>query len=334
MMSIALIVASLFASKLRWAAIMPACIGLALAADPERFDIFVDRTLAGAAIRGADGRLVVVGKPSSFVVEQWLRADGDARSADDASLRSGARCDPGGCVVRHPSGHAIAFAGDIRSLTEDCTIASVVIAQIKAPAACRAALLDRALANASGAISALRRRRACHPLDPQECRVATVEDGSARIARSHANNAGRQSREPDPPGARRRSAGGTRGPARRMSPFAVAWSTIPSRVETGRRACRASPSIFPGRRTVWRVLLVGLLDRALANASGAIAARFDGDALAIRSTRKNAVSQPLKTAPPALRAPTPTTPAASRASPIRPALDVDPPEEPAAPLDE
>ncbi len=216
MMSIALIVASLFASKLRWAAIMPACIGLALAANPERFDIFVDRTLAGAAIRGVDGRLVVVGKPSSFVVEQWLRADGDARSADDASLRSGARCDPGGCVVRHPSGHAIAFAGDLRSLTEDCTIASVVIAQIKAPAACRAALLDR----------------------------------------------------------------------------------------------------------------------ALANASGAIAARFDGDALAIRSTRKNAVSQPLTTAPPTSRAPAPTTPAASRASPIRPALDVDPPEEPAATLDE
>ena len=46
-----------------------------------------------------DGRLALVGRPSAFVAEQWLRADGDGTLADDASLRRDARCDRAGCVV-------------------------------------------------------------------------------------------------------------------------------------------------------------------------------------------------------------------------------------------
>jgi competence protein ComEC len=148
----ALLIAVLPASSLRWLAVLPAGAGLALAATPEQFDLFVDREGAGAAIRSPGGQLVTVGRASAFVVEQWLRADGDLRSADDPSLHEGARCDRLGCVVSLPDGRAVAFVQDARAFPEDCRRAMVIVSPLPAPAGCGAALvLDRARLRASGA---------------------------------------------------------------------------------------------------------------------------------------------------------------------------------------
>ena len=99
LMALALIVVTVLVSPLRLAALLPAAAGVWLAATPKRFDVYVDRSGAGAAIRGARGELVTTGRVSAFVVEQWLRADGDARKPDDAGLAAGGRCDALGCVV-------------------------------------------------------------------------------------------------------------------------------------------------------------------------------------------------------------------------------------------
>ena len=150
--SLALLLLSLPASSLRWLAVVPAGAGFALAATPERYDAFVDREGAGAAIRGAAGRLVVVGRPSDFVVEQWLRADGDGRPANDPSLRHGAQCDPLGCVVGRADGRSVAYVQDLNAFQEDCRRALVVITRLAAPPSCTAALvLDRAALRARGA---------------------------------------------------------------------------------------------------------------------------------------------------------------------------------------
>ncbi|HEX2126007.1 MAG TPA: ComEC/Rec2 family competence protein, partial [Thermoleophilaceae bacterium] len=61
-LTLALLLVTLPGPSLRWLAVIPAGIGTALAATPQRYDVFVDREGAGAAIRGAAGRLVVVGK--------------------------------------------------------------------------------------------------------------------------------------------------------------------------------------------------------------------------------------------------------------------------------
>ena len=90
LLSLALLVLTIPASALRWLAIVPAGAGLVMAATPPRYDLFVDRDGAGAAIRSAGGQLALVGRPSDFVAEQWLRADGDDRSVDDAGLRQAA----------------------------------------------------------------------------------------------------------------------------------------------------------------------------------------------------------------------------------------------------
>ncbi|MEE1656478.1 ComEC/Rec2 family competence protein [Microvirga sp. CF3062] len=136
-LSLSLLVMAIPASSLRWIALLPAGIGLAFTTVPDRYDIFIDREGAGAAIRGARGQLTLVGRPSGFVTEQWMRADGDARNADDASLRREARCDSAGCIVIAGDGRRIAFVQDYAAFEEDCRRANVIVTRLQAPPTCR-----------------------------------------------------------------------------------------------------------------------------------------------------------------------------------------------------
>jgi competence protein ComEC len=90
---------TLLTTPLRLLGLAAVSAGLALAMQHPRPELFVDREGSGRAVRGVDGRLVLLGRAPAFVVEQWLRADGDGRQADDPTLRAGVRCDPVGCVV-------------------------------------------------------------------------------------------------------------------------------------------------------------------------------------------------------------------------------------------
>jgi competence protein ComEC len=154
LMSAGLIVVVLVGSPLRWLGLAPALGGLWLSGIPDRPDLFVDREGAGAAIRAADGRLAMVGRSSAFVAEQWLRADGDARTPDDASLRAGARCDPLGCVVPLPDGRAVAYVADRRAFAEDCRRAAILVTRLRAPLGCAApVVIDRAHLERHGATS-------------------------------------------------------------------------------------------------------------------------------------------------------------------------------------
>uniref|UniRef100_UPI0035CBE24E ComEC/Rec2 family competence protein n=1 Tax=uncultured Methylobacterium sp. TaxID=157278 RepID=UPI0035CBE24E len=82
-LALALLLLTLPVSRLRWLGVLPGALGFGLAALPERYDIYVDRQGGGAAVRGADGLLVALGRPSAFVLEQWLRADGDVRKGTE-----------------------------------------------------------------------------------------------------------------------------------------------------------------------------------------------------------------------------------------------------------
>ncbi|MGY6647064.1 MAG: ComEC/Rec2 family competence protein [Salinarimonas sp.] len=161
LMVIGLLTATLFVSPLRRLAVIPAGIGFALAMTPDRPDLYVDRNGAGAAIRGADGRLVLLGRPSAFVTAQWLKADGDARlmtgAPEDAtaSLHAGVNCDTLGCTKSFAAGHAAAFVTDARAFAEDCARAAIIITPLEAPASCAAArVIDQATLREFGAVSA------------------------------------------------------------------------------------------------------------------------------------------------------------------------------------
>lgn len=171
LLSLALLLVTTPTSAFRWIAVLPAGIGIAFAANPTRFDVYIDRDGSGAAIRAATGRLSLVGRPSAFVIEQWLRADGDPRPADDAGLRRDARC----CVVETGAGGHVAFVQDMAAFEEDCRRASVVIARLKAPPGCGAVLvLDREELAARGA-TAIR-------LGREAIEIRSVRQGSSTMS--------------------------------------------------------------------------------------------------------------------------------------------------------
>lgn len=149
-----LLTATVFISPLRRLAPIPALVGLLLALSPGGADLYVDRDGAGAAIRGPQGDLILLGRPSSFVIAQWLKADGDARLPDDPSLTDTRRCDALGCISPFGPDLYAAFVMDARAFAEDCRKAQIVITPLEAPAFCRAPLvIDRAVLEVGGALS-------------------------------------------------------------------------------------------------------------------------------------------------------------------------------------
>ena len=140
----ALLAATLPGPRLKGLAIVPLAAGFLAAFAAARPDVYVARDGSGAAVRRADGRLVVLGPVSAFTIEQWLRADGDGRRATDPTLRDPSRCDSLGCTARLSDGRALAFVSDRRALAEDCGRAAILVSRHSAPKGCAAAtIIDR-----------------------------------------------------------------------------------------------------------------------------------------------------------------------------------------------
>jgi competence protein ComEC len=149
---------TLWTTQLRWLAILPLATGVAVAAKPERPDILIERDGSGIAVRGPDERLLVAGRPSRFVLQQWLIADGDNRAPDDATLRQGVICDQLGCVIRTRDGRSVAYARDRLAIIEDCRRADIVITPIPWTASCKARLIERTALIRDGSTSLFSRR--------------------------------------------------------------------------------------------------------------------------------------------------------------------------------
>lgn len=147
---------TLWTTTWRWLAAVPLLLGVATAGKPEKPEILIERDGSGLAVRGADGRLVVAGKPSRFVLQQWLAADGDSRSPDDPSLRAGIACDTLACIARTADGRSISYARDRLAIIEDCLRADLVVTAIPWSAACKARLIDRTALSRDGATSLYR----------------------------------------------------------------------------------------------------------------------------------------------------------------------------------
>ena len=121
-------------------------------------DAIVAPTGAAVAIRAPDGQLGTLGKPGGFTAEQWLRADGDPRDADDpkgAKLAlPAARCDKLACVAPLPGGGFLSLVIDPAAFAEDCRRAAVIVTALAAPRVCPAAtVIDRISLATSGALA-------------------------------------------------------------------------------------------------------------------------------------------------------------------------------------
>jgi competence protein ComEC len=138
---------------LRMSAIPLAVIGLCGAASGPTFDIAIPASGDALALRGADGRLSVLGQhPSLFSAEQWLSADADARDPRQAVDKSA--CDRIGCIGILQDGRAVALVLDRAAFAEDCLRAEVVVTPLYAPPGCAASLiLDRERLKETGAVT-------------------------------------------------------------------------------------------------------------------------------------------------------------------------------------
>lgn len=153
---LALLWLTLWTTAWRWLAVVPLVLGVAVASKPERPEILIERDGSGLAVRGPDGRLAIAGKPSRFVLQQWLASDGDSRSPDDPSLRSGVACDALGCVARTTDQRTVSYTRERLAIIEDCLRADLVVTAIPWNGACKARLIERAALSRDGATSLYR----------------------------------------------------------------------------------------------------------------------------------------------------------------------------------
>lgn len=152
--SIAIILMGLLRTPLRWsgATVLAAAIAWALVA--RQPDILIAGDGHSIAVRGRDGLLhfVQAGK-NAFLVKEWLAADGDPRSAGDASLGDGVSCDEAGCVTPLADGRLIALSLRSDALAEDCSRAALVVTARPAAPDCLAMAIDRTRLQSQGALA-------------------------------------------------------------------------------------------------------------------------------------------------------------------------------------
>jgi competence protein ComEC len=145
----------------RWLGLVPCTTALALIALSRPPDILIDRGLDMAAVRGADGQVMLLAwSRDRLIRDSWLRSLGVAAPVAAAepgkgSLR-GVTCDEVGCVVEVGGLH-VGLAHDVEAAVEDCGRVDLVVARA-GPEFCSGGRVvkPRAL-RASGGIAITRR---------------------------------------------------------------------------------------------------------------------------------------------------------------------------------
>jgi competence protein ComEC len=135
--------AGLWQRRWRWLGAVPIAAGLLLSLTEKQPDILVSRDAAAVAVRGGDGRFVLIGRPDDYTAEQWLLHDGDLRTLEEA--QEGALCDDSGCIARLPDGRLVALAIRLEALRDDCGRADFVVSSAPIRRRCNGpeAVIDR-----------------------------------------------------------------------------------------------------------------------------------------------------------------------------------------------
>ncbi|MFA6266986.1 MAG: ComEC/Rec2 family competence protein [Pseudolabrys sp.] len=142
----------LLRSPLRWSGAVCVAVSIAWALATPRPDVLIAADGQTAAIRGAGGRLVFLQKArDAFAAKEWLAADGDTRTPDQASLKDGVRCDAIGCTGKLHGGRIVAYALTAEAFDEDCGRAAIVLSSRTRPGDCAALLIDRPVWQRGGA---------------------------------------------------------------------------------------------------------------------------------------------------------------------------------------
>ncbi len=146
----------LWRTVLRWLAVVPLTIGLAVAGTTEPPDVYIEPEGRAMAVRHTDGRLRIAGiRFARFAADSWLSADGDERRNTDRSVSSDVLCDRFACRLTLPNGRAATLAWTYHALNRDCGRSALIVTRLVAPPGCRstATVVDAKDLAERGAIS-------------------------------------------------------------------------------------------------------------------------------------------------------------------------------------
>jgi competence protein ComEC len=156
--SAGIILMGLLRTPLRWSGALVLAASILWALAVRQPDILIAGDGHNVAVRGKDHRLHLIrtGK-DAFLVKEWLAADADARTADDASLAEGVSCDDAGCVMEMASGGLVAQSVRPDGLADDCERAALVVTARQKPQPCAAAVIELARLRRQGALALWRK---------------------------------------------------------------------------------------------------------------------------------------------------------------------------------
>jgi len=130
---------AIWRARWRWFGLLPLIAGIAAILLTRQPDLLIARDGTTVAIRGSDGTLRLLRKPSDkFSAAEWLKRDGDDRDYPEAiaTPRDGVNCDAEGCVVRTSNGLLVAAALRPMALSEDCEAADIVVSAVPTRETC------------------------------------------------------------------------------------------------------------------------------------------------------------------------------------------------------
>nr|WP_245404730.1 ComEC/Rec2 family competence protein [Ancylobacter gelatini] len=109
-------------------------------------DVLVDPQARTVAVRGADGRLQVMGDRDAglerrFAVEQWRGMEGERGAAGPSPDAAAPRCDAEGCTLATSNGQRVALSRGPDSLADDCRLAALLVTKVPPPEGCAAQVL-------------------------------------------------------------------------------------------------------------------------------------------------------------------------------------------------
>lgn len=142
--------------SIRWLGLIGLAGAALLIAFSRPPDLLVARDGFTVAVRGTNGRLVLVQHPAdAYSASEWLKRDGDTRAPAQAvaGAYDHVRCDAYGCVATAQSGERIAISRRRDGLGEDCAGAEIVVSAMTVRNRCQGPklVIDRAAISHDGA---------------------------------------------------------------------------------------------------------------------------------------------------------------------------------------
>jgi competence protein ComEC len=155
-MALGMIWISFWRSPLKWLSILLAGAGFVLSIGKEQPIARIESSGITIAVRTKDNLLSIINPTANtFAADQWLSADGDPRTSEDATLSENVSCEKGVCRGTMPNQDTWMVVRNARSIREGCKSAALLIVpnyEVYQPCASKA-IIDKKKLTEEGSVA-------------------------------------------------------------------------------------------------------------------------------------------------------------------------------------